>query len=646
MKKFNLLNFSLALTMLVSPVLSEAQTDMYHGLPANYYSDYVGGRVLVTAPGSVAKALNFTISNDGGSTDWGAQIPNNNSMLNLELVKADPYDVCATITNGPSLAGKIALVERGNCEFGAKAYAVQLKNAVACIIVNNVNGGPVGMGAGAQGVNVNIPVIMISKDDGAALVAAMSGNTVKMSLTKWGNGNMHDVGFVDRGLSLWHNFAIPYHQMDVASVAKNAYKGINGAVIANFGSSNETGIVVKAKVTWTPDGGSPVTVIEDSVTRAAFGVGDSIITPFVDNPYSLVGLTGYALGRYDVQYTLRMDNSDDFPNDNSASYSFYVTSSLLAKGRYDFAKGQSFMSSYIGFTTPTDYMMGNLHYIAKKDYQFRNVQFSISKGSATDNDLSTVNPVNIWLYKWVDGSNGQPADNVIQQGETSIVGAASHEFKSGDTSGHVFTVDIADAQDKNKPSISADDSWYWVAADVPSGMYIGVDGESNMQPRTYFRAKATNSFLDYYTILFGGAQSAFTNASDEPTMYPFERGENGVDSSRFSEQKKGIIPALPINMSIFPVSVSNTVAAQSFDISLYPNPASDVLNVSVKLEKKAAKAYYSIVDGLGRSVKREVRENVQNDTYSVTVSDLPAGQYYFTVNANDEVTVRKFTVVK
>jgi len=644
MKKFNLLKFSLALTMFTSPLLSSAQ-DMFHGEPSNYYSQYVGGRVLVTAPASVAKALNFTISNDGGTGDWGGQIPSNNSMLNVAVVKADPYDVCSALTNGAALNGKIALVQRGNCEFGAKAYAVQQAGAVACIIVNNVDGGPVGMGAGAQGNNVTIPVIMISKDDGAALANA---SNVTMSLTKWGNGNTHDIGFVDRGLSLWHNFAIPYHQINGTSNTKAPYKGINGAVIANFGSSNETNVKVTAKVTWTPEGGSATTVIENSVDVPAFGVGDSIKTPFVDQPYDLAAINGYQLGRYDVTYTLTMDGTDEFPNDNTASYSFYVTSDLLAKGRYDFTKGQSFMNSYIGFTTPTDYMMGNFHYLSKGGYQFKSVQFSISKGDANDNDLSNVNPVNVWIYKWTDGSNSQPLDGILQKGETEIIGAAtSGNFKSGDTSGQVFTIDIADANDTKKPALSADDSWYWVAADVPSGMYIGVDGETNMQPRTYFRAKATDSLLDYYTGLFGSTQATFEgDPAYEPNMYPFERGENGVDSSRFAEQKKGIIPALPIRMSLFPVSVKNTAAAQTFDISTYPNPATEFLNVSVKLEKAADKAYYSIVDGLGKTIKREVRENVKDDTYTFNVSDLPAGQYYLAINANDQVTVRKFTVVK
>ncbi len=644
MKKFNLLKFSLALAVLATPLVSTAQTDMDH-YETNYYNEYVGGRVLVTAPASVAKALNFTISNEGNASDWGGQIPSNNTMLNLDLVKADPYDVCSPLNNGAALNGKVALVMRGSCEFGAKALAVQQAGAVACIIVNNVAGGPVGMGAGAQGASVTIPVIMISQDDGAALAAA-SG--VKVSLTKWGNGNTHDIGFVDRGLSLWHDYAIPFHQLNASGVSKGAYKGIDGAVIANFGSSNETHIVVKIKVTWTPDGGSPTTVIEDSVIRANFGVGDSIITPFVDQTYDLVALSGYTKGRYDVSYTLTMDGTDEFPQDNTASYSFYVTDGLLSKGRYDFSKGQSNMNTYIGFVNPTDYMMGNLHYIANGGYQFKNVQFSISKGSATDNDLSTVNPVNIWLFKWVDGSNSQPSDHVIQQGETTIVGAAtSGNFKSGDTSGHVFTINIADATDNTKPSVAENDSWYWIAADVPSGMYIGVDGISNMQPRAYFRGMATNSFFDYYTALFGAAQSTFDgDPSYEPNMFPFEGGRNDIDSARFAEQKKGIIPALPVLMSTFPVSVKNTAANNTFDISMYPNPASEILNVSVNLENNTGKVYYSIVDGLGRSVKRAVRENVKNDTYSFNVSDLPSGTYYFAVNANDEVTVRKFTVVR
>jgi photosystem II stability/assembly factor-like uncharacterized protein len=85
---------------------------------------------------------------------------------------------CNTLTNAASINGHIAIVERGNCEFGTKSLNAQNAGATAVIIVNNVDGPPVGMAPGANGASVTIPVMMISKIDGQAIIAAMSSNTV------------------------------------------------------------------------------------------------------------------------------------------------------------------------------------------------------------------------------------------------------------------------------------------------------------------------------------------------------------------------------------------------------------------------------------------------------------------------------------
>lgn len=64
--------------------------------------------------------------------------------------------------------GKFALIYRGTCEFGAKALAAQTAGATGVIIVNNLLG-VAGMGAGANGASVTIPVIMVTTEAGDAI---------------------------------------------------------------------------------------------------------------------------------------------------------------------------------------------------------------------------------------------------------------------------------------------------------------------------------------------------------------------------------------------------------------------------------------------------------------------------------------------
>ncbi|MDP9142648.1 MAG: M36 family metallopeptidase [Pseudomonadota bacterium] len=96
-----------------------------------------------------------------------------------------------------SLAGKIALIDRGGCNFTAKAQFAVLSGAAAVIVVNNTDGAPFGMSNGdlpISGLPVpvsptdilyRIPALMIRKADGEAIKAALAtGETVTMRLQR------------------------------------------------------------------------------------------------------------------------------------------------------------------------------------------------------------------------------------------------------------------------------------------------------------------------------------------------------------------------------------------------------------------------------------------------------------------------------
>ncbi|MFK5982292.1 MAG: T9SS-dependent M36 family metallopeptidase [Flavobacteriaceae bacterium] len=87
----------------------------------------------------------------------------------------DPIDGCDNITNGGSLNGKIVVIRRGECEFGFKALAAENQGAVAVIVVNNVAGTPIVMGAGAVGDQVTIPLFMLNNIDGEAIITELLG---------------------------------------------------------------------------------------------------------------------------------------------------------------------------------------------------------------------------------------------------------------------------------------------------------------------------------------------------------------------------------------------------------------------------------------------------------------------------------------
>lgn len=105
----------------------------------------------------------------------------------FELVddgSADPTFGCLPLIGYTS--GNIAVIERGGCEFGTKAKNAQDAGATAVIFVNNglcVDPNPpspkcaIWMGGGVDGDLVTIPVLMLSVNDGAPIVAALVADT-------------------------------------------------------------------------------------------------------------------------------------------------------------------------------------------------------------------------------------------------------------------------------------------------------------------------------------------------------------------------------------------------------------------------------------------------------------------------------------
>lgn len=650
MKKFNFLKFSLALALLSGSAQVASAQVMPH-FETNWYSEYVGNRISVVAPTNLAKPLMYTIAKDGpddATSQWGpnSYIPAT-GILDKDLVATAPYDACGTLTNGAAIAGKVALLQRGDCEFGVKAKNAQDAGALAVFIVNNVDGPPVGMGAGAVGSQVNIPVIMISKAEGAILKNALDNSVnVKVSLSIWGNNFTNDLGIVVTGGATNYASAIPYSQLSNAS-GVSAYSIVPGAVIANFGSATLNNVVIGAKLTWFPDNGNPSVVFDTNTSTApivTFAPTDSIVTPFIDKIYNLPNTT--TTGHYELEYTASSDETDEYPNDNTATYTMNVTPNTFSRTSYDLAKTQPNYGSYFGFASGNEFVFGPMMYVAKGDYKVENLQVSVTtpvNADPEDNSLVDFGILNVIIWKWSDANS----DNVMQAGEVTKVGLATHEMVEGDTQQQIFTLPVTSFSNTTAPMITENNSWYWTTAIMPANTFLGCDGQSNFQPRSYFKNNVTTgASSDFFAPIFAGTDLTFTDDPSNPAlMYPFE-ATNNPDSVRFAQQRKGAVAGISWITSVFPSSVkevNNTVAA---NIELYPNPAVDVMNVSVKLDNEAKKVYYTIVDQTGRKVSEVAHRNVTNETYQIPTGNLAAGTYFLIINVDGKPSVKQFSIVK
>jgi MYXO-CTERM domain-containing protein len=90
-----------------------------------------------------------------------------------------PTDACEPITS--DVAGKLALIDRGQCTFEAKVVAAEAAGAVGVVLANNQGGPPPAMPP-SSGTPVGIPVLSVTLADGDALEAALQSGPVVVTL--------------------------------------------------------------------------------------------------------------------------------------------------------------------------------------------------------------------------------------------------------------------------------------------------------------------------------------------------------------------------------------------------------------------------------------------------------------------------------
>lgn len=154
-----------------------------------FFWENQGGAVSIDAP----EPLKGFIS-EYGSAGFGKVIPAANeapitgNLVNYRDGSANPSQGCFGAVNGNEIKGKIALINRGGCDFSHKVFNAQNAGAIGAIVCNvaGVSGGNgeelLGMGAAANAGSVTIPSVFFKKSDCDRIRVALSnGATVTVT---------------------------------------------------------------------------------------------------------------------------------------------------------------------------------------------------------------------------------------------------------------------------------------------------------------------------------------------------------------------------------------------------------------------------------------------------------------------------------
>ncbi|MCC6701483.1 MAG: hypothetical protein IT221_08165, partial [Fluviicola sp.] len=243
------------------------------------------------------------------ASGWGLDMSIAGNFVEDTVVVANDSLACTPLTNGAQLDGKIALIYRGPCEFGAKALEAQNAGAVGVIIINNQPAAPIPMGAGAVGASVTIPVVMMTQADGVSLRSIMQNDVLVMRFGNKSGYYPNDLGsYAAAGLRA--NFG-----SKPAALAQNASELTVefGCWAYNYGALDQFDVSLNTIV---KRNGTEVYNEVSTFTDIVSGDSAYFTTPDM-------ALSSYLSGDYTVQYIFSADGvADDYPADDTASYIF------------------------------------------------------------------------------------------------------------------------------------------------------------------------------------------------------------------------------------------------------------------------------------------------------------------------------------
>jgi len=492
---------------------------------------------------------------------------------------------CLALTNGADIAGKIAVVYRGTCQFGTKALNANVAGAIAVVIINNAPGSPVGMAEGDDGGQVTIPVVMISQETGILLRTAIENGEVEAFIGNKLGLFDYDLGFFSEDIYLPNGNSIP------SLVAQNGseYSYTPAAWLHNYGQETTTAAKFTATITFN---GNPV--YTQSVTGITLNSGENI---YVSTP--AFAPASWTPGLYEITLTASYDEDlaaveevEEYEGDNSYSINLVISENqiftrssvnpdgtLLAGPGYRTSDGSAF-SACVAYTHPNASRMA-----------LSGMHFGVT--GAVDVPIGNeLLGLTVWRMNTPFTDINDPNYSV----EVSLVANADFDVPADAENGDLFFSPVRTGDDDFL--ILEDNARYvfCVGTDNPD-IFILFDG-GNLDNRRQYEGVNGNAQPDYYIYTTGLGR--FTDFYGLPAI-----GVEFFDKNLVSTGEENIV-----------------------DVTPYPNPTTEFLNIPLNNLNGAAQL--NIFDANGRLISTD-NVSVQNNTLTVDVKNMATGIYSFTM---------------
>ena len=567
---------------------------------------------IVDAPASIAGSYDF-----GETVDFGPDLLD--SIWCGELALVEPNEACTPVTN--DLTGKIAVIDRGSCNFSLKIYHAQEAGAIAAIIVNHTAGFQlVGMLGGDSASAVVIPAIFMTLEEGGLLKDAIAGGEIVAACM----GNIifdNDIAITENDVT--HVFPLSAATVPAAQIIDDG-SGVFTALarIANNGNNAANGINTEVTVTFTPQGGTASTVYDESSSTASMlASGDTVIVD--DLP--VYDFSGSGVGSYTATYSIGFDTDDELPNNNSYAFQFDVSENVYAEGPWDYENNRP------GMTFATTILDGGAIEMLSSFEVPHGFGYSIDSVityvEINTNDQATLDGISITanLYEWIDADG----DGVILNDEVSVVATNTHEFGPEAGEGEWVTIPLLNNSTLNNGyEIPEDGNVYFVG--------IGYNGDLTVE----------FGFNSNYSFALNLDAGLFVTDGDYPYLQTTSQVGGAADfesADLFTDFFATTSTGLYINET---TSSTNELSDAEAKILLFPNPASELVSATLTLEELSKSLTYTITDANGREVLHVEKADVKEDVSEFNISQLPAGTYFLNIETDKGIKTESFNVMR
>ncbi len=554
---------------------------VFTALAALLLSGNIFGQIIfeVTNPVPVQGLYDFEPAEDWGRSLSDTAVSGFGALVD-DGTAADSLG-CNALTNSASIAGKIAFVYRGTCEFGQKALRAQNAGAIAVVVINNVDG-TMAMGAGAQGASVTIPVVMIGKQEGILLRPYLNAGTLELFIGSKQNLFNFDLGITPGDPIRPLNYATPSLLVPGAEELQNMQIG---SVVRNFGSQPQSNVTLTARIDLN---GSQIW--QQSTTVSNLNSGDST---FLSLPSWTIPNANVA--KYTLTYTASSANTDEENTDNTISQDFYVTNGVYCKSRFDAATNKPIRNAGLTATNPSITWGIVMNAVLGNNLKATGIQFSASTRTT---DSLTGQLVSGILFEWNDANS----DGGVTDDELVEIAVGFYSFES-DLQNEVLTIDLGETPGDG-PALAANK--VYLAAVQYEGtvpVFFGVDQD-----------------LDYNETINAYGQSV-NPLNSEGTWFG---GGFGTDQ----------VLAIALNTAFNNVSINEDLIS-ALNLSVYPNPATDAVNVVFGHPVANSDVEVRVLDVTGKTILTQQYAIGTAENYvALNTQSIAAGAYYVQVSLN------------